>query len=48
MTYPAGGDGADECFGCELACKGKHAAAASETKSRPERKGFYGFCFYIR
>ena len=42
-TYPVGDDGADECFYCELACKGKHTAAASETKSRPERKGFLFF-----
>ena len=41
--YPVGIDVADACFYCELACKEKHTAAASKTKSWSERKGFYGF-----
>ena len=44
-TYPVGIDDADECFYCELASKEKHTGAASKTRSWPERKGFYGFCY---
>ena len=37
-------DVAMDAFICELVYKEKHTFATSETKSRPEQKGFYGFC----
>ena len=39
-------DGAMDAFICELVYKEKHTIATSETKSRPEQKGFYGFCLH--
>ena len=44
LVVKAGIDGVAAGFDQELAHEAKHTAAASETKSQPERMGFICFC----